>query len=621
MMCRTDSAFARVRLCVLAVLMTIVTATIAATFPQTTTLAQSSHRSVALTVAWIMAQSFWLILPGLLVGLVAMRWSRRAANWIGSSWMLGVGALVLCDNVSMAWAAERFLSRTVFNALAQLPRGLAPHVAGSTWMYATGLIAGCIAVGWGVWCLSGAIATRMPSRTKPVRLTLALVVSAVVGSIAAALHPRTTRMDMFTGSARHPFCAVHLLPSESVGRYADNFQEPAKTSSMQSALRRMQQRQSKLHVVTKNPSPPDILIVVVESFRHELIAPDIMPGLAGLAERGLHCREHFSAGNATNHGIFSLVNGLDATWYPLLRRKKPILNRVFHEAGYETGFFAGHNDWAAFKMDGFISPKHFDRLQVSPPNGMESDRMAVTRAASFLNQPRDERPPRLAILYLYATHATYHSYADDRVFQPAASDGFLIPFSQQDALLVWNRYKNSARSVDRLLTTLIEQDRIVVVTGDHGEAFLEDGVCGHGTRVSRFQNMTPFIVTGPGITPRVIDQPTMHADLLPTLLGAAKIGVSDVDALDGSDLTLAASPALNRVVLTRNYLTDDCGLVQAGSTDFAHRISLSLQEWKAIALNGIDEKGNETETRQMAGSQLLTGWMKDRFDLPDDASF
>ena len=85
MMCRTDSAFARVRLCVLAVLMTIVTATIAATFPQTTTLAQSSHRSVALTVAWIMAQSFWLNLQGVLVELDAMHWSRRAANWIGSS--------------------------------------------------------------------------------------------------------------------------------------------------------------------------------------------------------------------------------------------------------------------------------------------------------------------------------------------------------------------------------------------------------------------------------------------------------------------------------------------------------------------------------------------------------
>ena len=245
---------------------------------------------------------------------------------------------------------------------------------------------------------------------------------------------------------------------------------------------------------------PDVLIVVVESFRHELIAPDVMPHLWSYAEKGIWCRQHFSGGNATNHGMFSLLNGLEAIWYERSVRYSPLLNRLFRQAGYELGFFGGHNDWRKFLMDGYISREHYDVFQIDSPNWLASDRRATQRAASFLDRSDErDRPasapdrakrPRLAVLYLYSTHANYHSYAEDRVFLPAADDRFLIPYTQTARPEVWNRYKNSARSIDRLLAAVMRPDRIVVVTGDHGESFLEDGVCGHGARISKYQNMT-----------------------------------------------------------------------------------------------------------------------------------
>ncbi len=56
-----------------------------------------------------------------------------------------------------------------------------------------------------------------------------------------------------------------------------------------------------------------------------------------------------------------------------------------------------------------------------------------------------------------------------------------------------------------------------MVLGDHGEPFLDDGTAIHGTRLSRFQNMTPAVIYYPGVQPRTIQLPTFHPDLLPTL--------------------------------------------------------------------------------------------------------
>ncbi|KAA1257887.1 Inner membrane protein YejM [Rubripirellula obstinata] len=312
---------------------------------------------------------------------------------------------------------------------------------------------------------------------------------------------------------------------------------------------------------------PDVLIVVLESFRYELVEPEVMPNLAGAAEQGLWCKGHFSSGNATSHGMFSIVTGMDATWFDTSLRYQAPLYRLFRSAGYELGFFAGHDDWRTFFMDGFVSAEQFDEFSISPQNRLESDRQSIQAAMKFL-EPDQSRGPRLAILYLYVTHAPYRSYAEDRFFEPAAKDGFLIPYSSDQVDQVWNRYKNSARTADRWIGLLLSsaEDCVVLVTGDHGESFLEDGTIGHGSKISPQQNMTPMILVGPGVPTRKINAPTIHSDVLPTLLAATGIRLSDsVQADDADDrlfdginlLDVSEGELSVRENVTRDYLTDE----------------------------------------------------------------
>jgi arylsulfatase A-like enzyme len=127
--------------------------------------------------------------------------------------------------------------------------------------------------------------------------------------------------------------------------------------------------------------------------------------------------------------------------------------------------------------------------------------------------------------------------------------------------------------------------------------------------------MTPAVIYCPGEFPKFIPEPTMHADLLPTLLAAVGLRLSDPESLDGIDLLTSPHQRLGRrLFVTRNYLSDDCALIglSLGDTCFGYRCAISLDEWKAEPLNPINDAGYE-QTSAVDGEAWLKQWTIDRF--------
>jgi arylsulfatase A-like enzyme len=77
---------------------------------------------------------------------------------------------------------------------------------------------------------------------------------------------------------------------------------------------------------------------------------------------------------------------------------------------------------------------------------------------------------------------------------------------------------------------------LVVVAGDHGEAFGEHGEISHSVFVYDTTLRVPLVVAGPGIPPAVIHQAVGLVDLAPTMLG--RLGTARFDS-DGIDLGMA----------------------------------------------------------------------------------
>ena len=87
-------------------------------------------------------------------------------------------------------------------------------------------------------------------------------------------------------------------------------------------------------------------------------------------------------------------------------------------------------------------------------------------------------------------------------------------------------YMNSVLHADRTATRILaalersglSQETLVVVTGDHGEEFCENGFWGHTSNFSPEQMEVPFYMRGPGIEAGQEDRPTSHVDVSNSLL-------------------------------------------------------------------------------------------------------
>ena len=155
-----------------------------------------------------------------------------------------------------------------------------------------------------------------------------------------------------------------------------------------------------------------------------------------------------------------------------------------------------------------------------------------------------ERLARLTIAQLRA----------DRLWTTAAG---------RDAL--WAAYRYEVAVVDRALVGLLDalppagaRGRIVALTSDHGEEFLEHGALEHGHTLYQELLAVPLAIAGAGRSTQ--DGVAGLVDLAPTLLAAAGI---PRDGLPGRDL-FAGAPESERSYVSRNLLYGDAPEAQVG---------------------------------------------------------
>lgn len=108
--------------------------------------------------------------------------------------------------------------------------------------------------------------------------------------------------------------------------------------------------------------------------------------------------------------------------------------------------------------------------------------------------------------------------------------------TEEEALDVLHRYDQEIRFVDEQFRQLmariqelgLDENLLLFVTADHGEAFWEHGQMGHGKDLFNETLRIPLLVSIPGATPsRVIDAHASSVDLMPTLLDMAGVDVPE----------------------------------------------------------------------------------------------
>ena len=272
---------------------------------------------------------------------------------------------------------------------------------------------------------------------------------------------------------------------------------------------------------------------------------------------------------------------------------------VLKQLGYRTAVFSSQNEhWAG--MYNFLNTggvEHFLHAETfsGPTYAANADRglhewMEKTGHAGKIDDSDTigeaiawtdsigKTSPFFAYVNLQSSH---NPYLLARPFTPRFGSGrvsFPVLFDvypADSAGAVRNLYDNSLAYADvqlgRLFDALKRSGRwnstIIVVLGDHGEAFYEHGFGAHGSQLFDEVTHVPLIVHVPARRAAVDSLPASSIDVVPTILGL---------------LHLPPHPAFQGIDLADRAARPDRPLFSLTQTAMADEVSVEQDQWKLI---------------------------------------
>ena len=277
-------------------------------------------------------------------------------------------------------------------------------------------------------------------------------------------------------------------------------------------------------------SRPSVVVVNVETFRADAPAcyggrEGITPALDRLAAEGLRVENCVTAAPWTSPSVASLFTGLypqshGVTSYARSQLAESVatLAERASDAGVTTAAFCSNELISASR--GF--DQGFETFFMAP---YANARQIVRSFEDWLEDNRELQ--FLAYLHLFEPHHPYNAPGEDldryvpdelrRVDADLALQrlkdrllkGDSIRPDEPDVRLLRSLYLGEVRYLDRQLERLLaalkrqalDQRVVLIVTGDHGEEFLEHGLLGHGSNVYAESVRVPLVFWGPGVVP------------------------------------------------------------------------------------------------------------------------
>jgi lipoteichoic acid synthase len=275
----------------------------------------------------------------------------------------------------------------------------------------------------------------------------------------------------------------------------------------------------------------NVIWVILESTAERYLGayganPDPMPRLTELSKNALVFDAAYCAHPESIKGLFSMLcstypaPNTTAPDYVLAQVPCPSIATSLKTAGYRTAFFHSGR-FRYLGMQGILDGRGFDELHDAESVGGQyrssfgtDDASTVHRMLAFVDQvPRGQ--PFFAV---YSPISGHHPYKS-----PGKAKRPFPENSERD------RYQNDLFVSDSALGELIDglkqrgvyNDTLIVVVGDHGEAFQQhEGNFAHTLYLYEENVHVPMIVSAPGITIGTLRVPQIASliDLAPTTL-------------------------------------------------------------------------------------------------------
>lgn len=402
----------------------------------------------------------------------------------------------------------------------------------ATWLMVIGAVALVFAIEVGVLASLETKKIKLPARTGrvfSVTAVIALLFSHLIHIWAAAhAYQSVTQLKRYL-PLFHPTTSNSLM--SKYGWIDEEALEKQKLMTMQ--------KQGDFHFPLQPlqtetvENPPNIVFLVIDSWREETFNAENTPNLWNFAQNGTIYQEHLSTGNATRAGVFGFFYGIPSTyWHSAIDNKtSPVFIDRMQELDYQLGIFASAR----------LTSPEFDQtvfLKVPDLRKESTGDTAVARDQNITEEwldwfeQKDDSKPSFSFLFYDAPHGYAFPEDYDHRYEPMLSEvNYLKLNNNTDPIPLMNRYKTSVHFIDSLAKQVLNalsasgemENTIVVITGDHGEELNDNkqNYWGHNGNFSNPQVHVPFAIIGKGVPKNTNgwnNRFTSHQDVVPTLM-------------------------------------------------------------------------------------------------------
>ncbi len=328
------------------------------------------------------------------------------------------------------------------------------------------------------------------------------------------------------------------------------------------------------------PESPNVLFVLVDTWRADHAGflgyeRDVSPNLDRLVTSGLVFENTQSSSSWTKPSVATLFTGLMPSKHRAI--SQPVLGlsvrgtilppgvttfvEILRSKGWDTAMWSnnpnilperGFAQGAGHFVDYFYHP---DRTKTFDPG--RAERM-LPDVRAWLADERDEERPFCAYVHIMDPHYPYvapepfrgtfdSSGADFQLLGPVideyrSGERNLADITSADLQRIVDIYDEELLYVDHWLGPFLAEvlaehpNTIVILSGDHGEEFLEHGQLGHGHSLYQELTHVPLVIWAPGLEPGRVAQQVRLMDVFPTLLELAGFADETPAEAQGSSL-------------------------------------------------------------------------------------
>jgi membrane-anchored protein YejM (alkaline phosphatase superfamily) len=334
---------------------------------------------------------------------------------------------------------------------------------------------------------------------------------------------------------------------------------------------------------------PNILWMLIDAWRADMLNPQVSPHIWEFSKKAFVFKNHYSGGNASRFGIFSLFYGVYAYyWHQFLgARQGAVLIDELVNLGYELRIISSTRlTYPEFRKTAFVKiPDAIDDARKG--NGAaERDPETAQRFIEWLGN-RTSTAPFFSFLFFDAPHGPY-SYPDEfEKFTPSQKTANYVTVGKKDMVPLKNSYRNAIYFDDSQVGKILDylenngflKNTIILISADHGEEFYESGFFGHTSAFTKEQTKVPLILYLPDRPSEEITRLTSHLDVVPTML--AILGYTSPPSLYSQGFSLLEPRERDFVV--------SCGWADCSIIDGSNTIVFSTETYNAYLFEIRDE--------------------------------